>query len=337
MIEVSWTNFKSVVDVRSMKTYIQYIEFPIEYYLRLNDGWLELECRIKKKDIANNQSDQKDFEDNYKTNANTRLTSSEYNAPSVHVIKSTKTSFKLISHMWNDPTTWYQKSTRITGETPTTSDSLTYSCVNDKWINLVSGKIYQEDNFSADYVVKVYADAVLQTTGYTIDYLAGEITFGASKAGVAITVDYSYAGTGSSVFTFAPDAGKILLIEHTEVQCSADTKIPNEVHGDSNTTYLDFDIYAYNPADLPNKVPVRSTRYKSELDIINDSNLGQGWIPHFGNLPGGQNIFVFPFNYGTLKPLRASQGAELRVSLKDDIPLEGSFSSLTIYCMSESE
>lgn len=331
MIMVDWTQFKAFFTDRAVNIY--YIDFGDYYLIKASDDFFEIFCEISK--TPTDGADLLDFEGNYKAGANKKLRSSEFNAPSVHVIKSTESSFKLVSHWWNDPTTWYEESVRVTGESLTTSDNLTYSSVNTNWIDLVSGKIYQEDTISTPYLVKIYADGVLQTTGFTINYPAGTITFTASQAGKAITADYSYEN--GSLFTFKPDAGKILMIEHTEVQFSTDTKIPNVIHGDANTSGFDFDIYAYNPYDLPNKVAVKQTKYKSEVDIINDANQGQGWIPHFGNLPGTSDILVFPFEYGTLQPLRDSQGLELRVSLKDNVPLLGSFSTLTIYCMSRSE
>ena len=130
----------------------------------------------------------------------------------------------------------------------------------------------------------------------------------------------------------------MINIEHTEIQFSGDVKIPNKFYGDLVTTWFDFQIWVYNPADLPNKILYKNTRYKSETDIINDANLAYAH-PKFGNLAdtSGKGYITLPFNYGSLQPLKSSQGAELRVKLKDDIPIEGSFATVTIYYLSRDE
>jgi hypothetical protein len=336
-MRVDWTTLKGFADTRNIARYIQYVDYENSYFIKVRDEYFELETIIDKVSPVPDPSDQKDFEDNYKASANNRFISTEYGAQNVHVLKPTEPSTKQVSHWWNDKTTWYQKSTRVTGETLTTSDNLTYSAVNTNFINLENGLMYQEDDYSAPHLVKVYADAVLQTTGFTINYAAGTVTFSSSQSGKTITADYSHpTGAGQSTWTLAPEAGKMINIEHTEVQFSGDVKIPNKFFGDASTTWFDFQIWVYNPLDLPNKIPYRTIRYKSEMDIISDANLAYPH-PKFGNLPGSSDYLVFPFNYGSLQPLKASQGAELRVSLKDDIPIEGSFASLTVYFLSRDE
>lgn len=68
MTEVSWTQLKSFVDGRSLA--LQYIEFDDSYYLSAFDGPFSLYTHISKEDPAPVDSDQEDFEDNYKADAN---------------------------------------------------------------------------------------------------------------------------------------------------------------------------------------------------------------------------------------------------------------------------
>lgn len=334
-MRVDWTTVKTFADNRGMAKFIQYVEWENSYYIKVQDDHFDLETIIDKVSPVPDPSDQKDFEDNYKASANTRVQSAEYNAQNVHILKNIEPSTKAVSHWWNDKTTWYQKSTRVTGETLTDSgDGLTWNSANADWINLVNGKVYGEDLISSTYAAKVYVDAVLQTSGYSIDYSLGDVIFSSSQAGKTVTVDYSHES--GSTWSLIPTAGKMINIEHTEIQFCKDAKIPNAYYSGSQTTWFDFEIWVYNPLDLPNKIPYKSTKYKSEMDIINDANLAYGH-PRFGNLPGTQDYITLPFNYGSLQPLKSSQGAELRVSLKDDIPIEGSFATVTVYYLSRDE
>jgi hypothetical protein len=334
-MRVDWTTIKAFVDDRSIEKYLQYVEYAGVYFLKANDNYFELHCEIVKESPAVDPSDQKDFEDNYKTNANARLNSGEYNALNVHTIKSMESSTKVVSHWWNDKTTWYQKSSQVTAETLTDSgDGLTWNSANTDWINLVNGLVYNEDTFSTTYLAKVYVDAVEQTTGFTINYATGDVVFGSSQAGKTVTADYSHEN--GSTWTLVPDAGKMINIEHTEVQFSGDVKIPNAFFSGNDTTWFDFAIWVYDPDDLPNKMLYKSTKYKSEMDIIADANLAYSH-PKFGNLPGSGDYLTFPFDYGSLQALKASEGAELRISLKDDIPIIGSYATVTIYFLSRDE
>lgn len=241
--------------------------------------------------------------------------------PIVAVQKGEGTDFSRASHDWTDRTTWYQDSVRVTGESPSNT-GLTYTLANNNVINLVSGNVSDEDEFSSPYVVKIYDGGVEVTSGFTIDYDAGTITFDSAPSG-AVTVDYSYEN--GSTYTIAPDAGKILYLEHAEIQFS----------GAVTLSPLEFQIWAYNPFDLPNKIMVRRKVYKNARDILNSANLGTGVIKAFGELT--QDIQVFPFNYVKLQPLVSSQGIEVRLKITNDVPFTGEFSTVTFYCFSEDE
>ena len=96
-----------------------------------------------------------------------------------------------------------------------------------------------------------------------------------------------------------------------------------------------FDLYVYNPADLPNKVLFKRTIYKNLKDIINASNLGTGVIKASDVFT--QDVSVLPFAYATEITLQSSVGAELRVSTKGDVPFSGSWGTATFYIVSQDE
>lgn len=244
----------------------------------------------------------------------------------------------IVTHNWSDKTSWYQESTRVTGETLSDSgDGLTFESAHGSWIDLVHGKIYREDLISAAYKAVVKVDGVEKaergpwaTSGgdYQIDYAAGEVTFFASQAGKTITADYSYAG--SSLFTIAPLAGKRLWVEYSEVQFSQDVGMQSAIC---------FQPWAYNPADPPNKIPVAdATIYKTLDNFIEEANGCYPIIPAMTGARGfQQDRLTFPFKYSTMKELFSSMGLEIRVWTEGDAVFDGEYGTATFYCTCHDE
>lgn len=245
----------------------------------------------------------------------------------VHEVPPEGTSSVFVSHDFTDKTTWYQESVAVTDETLTDSgDGLTFEAANTHFIDMTHGKIHKEDTLNAagDYDITVKVNDVVQTSGYSVDYVAGEITFDSSQSGNTVKLTYRYAS--GSTWTLGPaEAGKTLHVKHTEVQFSKSANIDSPIN---------FDTFVYNPADLPNKVRYDRVRYKSIRDIVNESNLGYS-VPAIGSLT--EETIIFPFVYGTVKSLTASSGAEIRVSIQDDIELTGTYGTLTFYVLVKDE
>lgn len=247
-------------------------------------------------------------------------------------------SLVVVTHNWCDKTTWYQQSNRIEGETLSDSgDHLTFNSVNQHWIDLTHGKIYREDLVSAPYLPVVKVDGVVKTErapwamsggDFEIDYAAGTVTFFSAQTG---TVTVNYSAAGSSLFTIAPTVGKTLVVENSEVQFSQDVEMLDSIH---------FQPWAYNPADMPNKVPVAAaTTYKTIRDFIDEAVGVYPVVPAIGGTQRGlsQPHVVFPFSYKTVKELFSSYGLEIRVFLEDDIEYGGEFATATFYCTSRDE
>lgn len=233
----------------------------------------------------------------------------------------------LVTHDLCDKTTWYQESTEHLGvelsENPLGLTKVFKNSNHTHWIDLTHGKLYGEDSVVNKRIPKVYIDGVGQIGGYSVNYVAGEITFEEVPTGV-VTADFWKAG--SSCFSVIPTTGKILALEHAELQFSADVVMDNAIT---------FEIWVYNPMDLPNKIPYKTIKYKNIKDIINAANLGQGYIPKISGLQN--DILVFPFNYIATKPLQSSVGAELRVKIEGDEELSGEWATATFYFLSEDE
>jgi len=253
--------------------------------------------------------------------------------PEVFVHKPEGNAYAFVSHDVCDRCTWFGDSVRVEGETLTLDTGDTYASVHAYWIDLSHGRKYQENLISSSYLPKVYDNGteLTEDVDYTINYEDGKVTFVSTPTG-PVTADYSYEN--GSTFYVLPAANGNKLIEHTELQCSVDVNI---------TTAIEFQVWVYNPYDLPNKFQYETISYKNAKDYINGSNLGQGFIRAFGGPTRGidSDVMVFPFNYAAMSPVNASTGTEIRVVMKDHIPFESLdpnkkvFGTVTFYLLEE--
>lgn len=243
-----------------------------------------------------------------------------------------------VSHNWCDPTTWYTQSDRIEGETLTDSgDGLTFESQHPNWIDLTHGKIYRENLIAVSYVPIIRVDGTIKTErapwtevggDFSVNYATGQVTFFESQSDKIVTADYSREN--GSLYIIAPTAGKRLWIEYSEVQFSKDIDIKSDTH---------FQPWAYNPADLPNKVPAASpTTYRTLDNYIEEAN---GCYPEIPIMGGARGIMspriTFPFKYSTIKELYFSYGVEVRIWVEGDIPFGGEYGTVTFYCTSYDE
>lgn len=246
-----------------------------------------------------------------------------YMRPEVAVYEPEGDFETLVTHDFTDATTWYQGSTEVTGETLSTIAGLVYGSAHTNWIDVTHGKLTQEGTLSS-YAPKVYDNGVLLTEGddYTIDYALGRVTLLASPTS-PITADYFYAG--NSTYSVIPASGKISTLKHAELQFTKDVVM----------NPMSFEVWAYNPNDLPNKMMVDQKVYKNEKDVINIANLGQGYIPKFGSIQN--DVLVFPFKYARSIDLKYSLGMEIRVRSLSDTEFTGEFATITFYTIPEDE
>lgn len=251
---------------------------------------------------------------------------------------SPRTGTELITttHNLADPTTWYTTSERVEDATLTDSgDGLTFES-GEVWIDLTHGKLFDEDAIVADVahgfevVVKVNGvekteRAPFATSGgdFVVDYRNGKVTFASSQAGATVTATFSKMV--DSVFALVPLSGKRIDIEEVEAQFSSDVEMNDSIV---------FEVWAYNPADLPNKVRVDRTRYKTFKNFIDEALGSYPVIPAIGgpsNRGALHPIYGFPFRYGTIRSLSSAMGIELRVRLENDVPFGGEHATATFY------
>jgi len=248
------------------------------------------------------------------------------------------TELVMVTHNFCDPTTWFTSSVRSENEVLTDSgDGLVWNSAHPNWIDLQHGKIFDEDAFSSDvphgYAVTVTVDGVeaiprapFKASGgdFEVNYADGQVTFFSSKAGQEVVATYSYAT--DSTWILMPDQGYRVDIESVEAQFSSDVIMRDTIQ---------FTIYGYNPADLPNKVPYATTNYKSMRNFIDEAQGSYPLVPAIGGLEGRgttHEIYGFPFRYGTIRKMPSSYGLELHVKLTDDLAFSGEHATATFYC-----
>jgi len=338
-MRVPWSTFKEIAT--SKKINIQYIDLSGAYWLKAFDGPFEIEAIINQDDTEN--VDLIDFEANYKAKSNLpiELRTGIAKIPKVSIYKAEGSSATKVTHDFTNKTTWFTNSILVENETLVLESGKIYTATNDHWIDLNHGNYYAEDNLTVNDIplfyggVRIYQNYVydngtelVEDTDYIIDHHTGKVTFDADYTIVGtITATYHYAT--DATWVIKPDAGKILHIEHSELQFSKDFVM---------STPMKFEIWVYHPDQVsyPSmKIKYKETIYKNIKDIINAANLGQGFIPACSGLTN--DVLVFPFSYATLISFQSSVGAELRVTMDIEDELAGEWATATFYSLSEDE
>ena len=129
----------------------------------------------------------------------------------------------------------------------------------------------------------------------------------------------------NSEFWVLPDAGKVKFLRKAEVQFTHDIEL-------AGITELYFDILAYNPADLPNRILVQRITYASIKDVLNFGN-AHFTMPAVDNLTS--SVTTVQFNYPRSIPLNANQGLAVRLSTQNNLPCNGQFVTVSFVTAQE--
>lgn len=240
------------------------------------------------------------------------------------------------SHDFSDRSTWYQNSLRITDETLTDSgDGLTFTSAHPYWVDIygkrlifLRNRINKRDGTlttHSAYAVIVKIDSVLQTSGYTVDFTTGAVTFGSSQSGKVVTCSYSHNDgvTNRSEWVLAPPAGKTYYLDHVEIQFSKTITFSNtvrfEVWAGNTITY--FTSANWSDAIFDGGYGQMRADYQDVRGIINQCNLGTGAIPACTNAGTTADVLVFPFDYVKAIALNGDQKTLVRICILGDAPL----------------
>lgn len=239
-----------------------------------------------------------------------------------------------ISPNWCDKTTWWYSATPVQNEIATTTDPerKVWSLIHQNVIDVFHGKLTGEDSLPERRVLVVSNGVTLlekdPDTGigdFLVDYAAGTLTFdSAIPVGQEPVVSYYYEN--GSLWIIAPSSDETWRLKGAEAQFSDDVVM---------TDTMTYEVWAYNPEDMPNKVMVVAPDYyKSITDYVNDSNKAYPPVPAIGGSGWRGNkrpVYVFAWDFQTTTDLIGAYGMELHVRLLNNRPFTGTFSTGTFY------
>jgi hypothetical protein len=282
-----------------------------------------------------------------KTEPVDRLLTTDVQIPKVAVYKAEGSSLTRVTHNFTDKTTWYYSSVQVLNKQLTLVSDKNYSCGHSYLIDAIHGKIYDEDSLTSDgrhykirlaqglsddriYKVQVFDDANLLTedVDYTVNYATGVFTISDNYT-ILGNLTASYYKATNATYVLAPKPGKILVIEHSEIQLSTDCEM---------TASINFEVWINHPdqENFPGvKIPFQILSYKNIKDLLSSCNRGTGTFPGMYGL--NTTVVVLPFDYITVKPFKSSLGAELRITMDSTSPLSGDWATATFYAISLDE
>ncbi len=235
-------------------------------------------------------------------------------------------SATIVTHNFDDKCSWYQYARPhneiLQGQG---GENKVFKGTKTHWIDLENGRMYDEDNIMQQnqyrWKIKISVDNVLQTSGYTVNPVTGTVTFIEAQTGT-VKAEFYYAD--KSYFGLRPRSGKKLSIKASEVQFGINSKLQSPFVFEVWTTF-----------GVPFAIPGSQIVYKNSKDFISACNEGQGFIPKWGDME--EDTIVFPFNYARPKPMKASQGVEIRVYCRDHEQVPGTYTTATFYVTIDGE
>ena len=280
-LKISWSELKTKSGIMKYRTAYS------TYYIIVQDDFMEYYCEIPFVETPAEGSCQKDFEDNYKTKADKNNKSEKGSSLNgvqlVTPIKSflEKTSSRA-SVDFCDKRTWHYDAAASANEVLTTSDNTVYTAAHQ---NVIELRRCTERALMPQYAVTVKKNDVAVTTGFTVNYTNGTVTFSsANQPEDVIKMSYYYAQT--SKYEFTPPSGKCWLMNHIEAQFSAGAVF--------NDTLVFEMILNPNPWTGANDYTIGAGEYMTAADFMNKSNEGVVLEP-FGELT--QKVNVLPWSY----------------------------------------
>jgi hypothetical protein len=289
---------------------------------------------------------------------------------------SSASRVNLITHRWNDKTTWYTSSIKVSEIAPKelNPDGTVYDSNVDTWtgkrfqlkhthiIDVTHGKVFMENYTMSPeggtYAVVVKINGVEVTEvdpdtedgNWVLNYNTGVLTLNPNLL-LTDTLEVSYHYATSSEFYLRPTPDKILELRSVEVQFTEDMSLKDTMIFESFGSVGAFApqlIGQFKDAEgnrfaaddsILLKEPVE---YKTLFDYANESNGVYPLIPGTANnnptwRDSRNAIVTFPWNYQSVIPLSGAAGMFVRIRLLNNTPFEGEFSTATFYCYSKDD
>lgn len=278
------------------------------------------------------------------------------NAPIIQVQPLEGSRINFVSPNWCDKTTWYETSQRIIDETMINiGDNINFKLSEDCYlVDVTHGKITHEHLIESTYKPIVKVDGIEKVENspgeldgeFSIAYNSCYVTFNSALNGDEI-VTISFSKIIDSQWSIVPTEGKKLRIVEVEVQLSGDGELTDNIVFQAYAEVGKFpplDPYSQdNGGPYPNgtSVPIgTSTKYKTVMDFINESNCSYPIIKLFGGTSWRglkSDINIFRWEYMATKDLYSKYGMKLIVVNENHKEHNGSQAVCTMYCVSEEE
>jgi len=336
---VTWSQFKSFHIL--VGCFINYIDTGSNYFI-----WTVYNNhKIFVSNLLKGTTDATDFETNYKAKCNkqtdTSAVGSQLVEQSIYTGPLYSKAVSIVTVDLTDRTSWYQKSVKVVDEILTDSgDGLTFNSINPWWVNIYGKLTYtykqipkRDGTFGAhtDWAAIISINNVVQTSGYTVDYITGKVTFTSSQSGNAVKATYWHTNGVSNFgeWLLVPPTGMKYIVEHVEVQLTTDVVISSPVRmeiwaGGNLSAYGNFPDYLFNAGYGQFRADYRGMR-----DIINAANLGQGVVKAACEMTN--DVIVLPFDYVQAFTLDSAVGAMFRFTTLNNIAATGELLTATFY------
>ena len=265
------------------------------------------------------------------------------------------TEWVMVSHNFSDQCTWFGESVRVTSETLVDSgDGYTFNSDNPFWIDMISGRMHNDTMWVAlqketnpsnphgyQVIVKINGTTATMREPFTtsggdfeVIWDTGQILFYNSQSGNTVTADYSYAK--SSAFYVQPRLpNTILSLEDSETDITTDVVMCSELE----YTYWESDGYTWTN--------VGGYSYKRVSQILAEAVGAYPITPAIGATAAELAMPLQEFrrkSRGTMfsrqvaqfsfkTPVQIGSNFQIRISLKNDVPLQGEFVLITFYCI----
>lgn len=361
LVNESWTQLKTTVDERGLE--LQSVldskdEYPHWSIFAVDDS-VVFETTIYSgsvppvTDLTQEENDANRTEFEAVTNKNKRIGLKRQPDKALLVTEVGREGKETIwsTHNYCDRTSWFGDSVRISEILSDSGDSLTFSGSHPYWIDMVHGKVFDEDSLRTDvehgYNINVVVADVTQsmrtpfaTSGgdYTVNYASGSITF-ANPVYTPVTCSYSYEN--GSTWYLRPYESKAIDLEQAEAQFSVDCDMNDTIHF---TVYGFVDVFApqyliENGGPYPSgtKIPLEETVYKTIYALIDEALGSYPVIPSLGSSTNPRmnpvDVYGFPFTYNAVRRLSSLYGLELRVYLENNTVYGGNRATATFYCV----
>lgn len=191
-------------------------------------------------------------------------------------------TYTFITGDLTDKTTWFSDAgTRTLQALTGNLLGLVWTSPDTNWIEIA--RVAMRNDLGTAYDVKVYVDGALQTSGYTVNYAAGTVTFSNSQAGSTVTATYKYAQTSNHLLT--PPAGKYWLLPNASAQFS---------QGANFASGFDFKAWINNQYSQNVDFCVGTVGYRHPADLLGRVSKIESCPPFGGCL---SNLIKLTWNF----------------------------------------